>query len=295
MSRPSKSGLDYFPHDTDATTNEKLEVLQSLYGNDGYAFYFKLCERIYHSENAELDVSNADAVALFCRKYLLIPPERFQEILRIALKLGCFDAEAYEQRKVLTSEAIKRIAGVVFEKRKEMQERYGKRRDQSLPDSDPLVSDAKTAILPQKPGFSSRKPISDIEKGFPFTRESKVKESQDININNISAFGVKGDQGEERDLHQVSAAEISEDMRREAGEVWSKVLHELERQVSKANYRTWLEKSRGLLYDGQFFVVGVPNSFVADYLNKNLCSLIEKTLIEVTKSECGVFFLVENG
>ncbi len=65
--------------------------------------------------------------------------------------------------------------------------------------------------------------------------------------------------------------------------------------MSKANYRTWLEKSRGLVCGGKVFVVGVPNSFVADYLDKNLRSLIEKTLIEVTKNESQVYFLVEHG
>jgi hypothetical protein len=77
MSRPAKSGLDYFPHDTDACGDEKLEALQSLYGNDGYAFFFKLCERIYRTGEAELDISDAETVQILSRK-LLITPERFE-------------------------------------------------------------------------------------------------------------------------------------------------------------------------------------------------------------------------
>jgi hypothetical protein len=47
MARPKKEGMDYFPHDTDAVNDEKIEALRLLYGNDGYAFYFILLERIY--------------------------------------------------------------------------------------------------------------------------------------------------------------------------------------------------------------------------------------------------------
>jgi hypothetical protein len=91
MARPPKSGLDYFPHDTDASSDDKLEALQLLYGNDGYAFYFKLCERFYNSENAELNISDAKTIQILCRKHLLMVPEKFSEILATALKFGCFD------------------------------------------------------------------------------------------------------------------------------------------------------------------------------------------------------------
>lgn len=38
MARPRKEGLGYFPHDTDAVNDEKIEALRALYGNDGYAY-----------------------------------------------------------------------------------------------------------------------------------------------------------------------------------------------------------------------------------------------------------------
>ena len=42
MARPRKEGLDYFPHDTDAASDEKIEALTIIYGAKGYAFYFIL-------------------------------------------------------------------------------------------------------------------------------------------------------------------------------------------------------------------------------------------------------------
>ncbi|GAI50196.1 unnamed protein product, partial [marine sediment metagenome] len=52
---------------------------------------------------------------------------------------------------------------------------------------------------------------------------------------------------------------------RSAQEIWETALGELQIQVNKANYRTWLEKTVGLSYQGNQFVVGVPNTFVAEY------------------------------
>ena len=71
---------------------------------------------------------------------------------------------------------------------------------------------------------------------------------------------------------------------RSAQEIWDTALGELQIQVSKPNYRTWLEKTAGLNYQDNQFVVSVPNTFVAEYLDKNQRSLIEKTLISLTSS-----------
>ncbi len=81
---------------------------------------------------------------------------------------------------------------------------------------------------------------------------------------------------------------------RTAQEIWDTALGELQLQVSKANYRTWLEKSRGLSYQDNHIILGVPNTFVAEYLDKNLRSLIEKTLIGILQSDVQVSFTVDN-
>ena len=71
---------------------------------------------------------------------------------------------------------------------------------------------------------------------------------------------------------------------RSAVEIWDAALGELQIQVSKPNYRTWLDKTVGLSYQEDQFVVSVPNSFIAEYLEKNQYSLIEKTLVGITAS-----------
>jgi len=69
-------------------------------------------------------------------------------------------------------------------------------------------------------------------------------------------------------------------------------LGELQIQVSKPNYRTWFSKTIGLIYHDNQFVIGVPNTFAAEYLEKNQRSLIEKALNGLTSPGVQIAFRV---
>jgi chromosomal replication initiator protein len=75
-------------------------------------------------------------------------------------------------------------------------------------------------------------------------------------------------------------------------EIWETALGEMQVQVSRANYRTWLSKTIGLSYEDNKFVIGVPNTFAAEYLEKNQRSLIEKALSGLTAPDVQVLFQV---
>lgn len=123
MARPRKEGLDYFPHDTDAVNDEKIEALRALYGNDGYAFYFILLERIYRTNNLELNISDAEMCQILARK-IGVSEEKFNQMLETAIRWNCFDREMFEKKGILTSNGIKKRAAIVLEKRLKMREKY---------------------------------------------------------------------------------------------------------------------------------------------------------------------------
>jgi chromosomal replication initiator protein len=77
-----------------------------------------------------------------------------------------------------------------------------------------------------------------------------------------------------------------------ATEIWETALGELQVQVSKPNFHTWLEKTTGLSHEDNCFVVGTPNAFIAEYLKRHQCSLIERTLINIIHQEVTVTFSV---
>ena len=78
-----------------------------------------------------------------------------------------------------------------------------------------------------------------------------------------------------------------------AQQVWEAALGELQVHVNKPNYRTWLSKTHGIGYEKDKFLVGVPNTFVSEYLERNQRSLIEKVLRGITKEEVQVHFRVD--
>ncbi|OGO19808.1 MAG: chromosomal replication initiator protein DnaA, partial [Chloroflexi bacterium RBG_16_50_11] len=75
-------------------------------------------------------------------------------------------------------------------------------------------------------------------------------------------------------------------------EIWQTALGELQVQVSKPNFRTWFNKTVGLSSQENQFVIGVPNTFAAEYLEKNQRSLIEKTLAGLTSPGVSAVFQV---
>lgn len=75
-------------------------------------------------------------------------------------------------------------------------------------------------------------------------------------------------------------------------ETWETALGELQLQVSKPNFRTWFGKTVGLSYRDNQFVIGVQNTFAAEYLEKNQLSLIEKALDGLTSPGVKVVFQV---
>jgi chromosomal replication initiator protein len=68
------------------------------------------------------------------------------------------------------------------------------------------------------------------------------------------------------------------------------VLGELQSQVTRTNYDTWLRDTVGLRYQGDQFVVGVSSPFAIEWLETRLQSLIKKTLIGITGDGLDVLF-----
>jgi len=77
-----------------------------------------------------------------------------------------------------------------------------------------------------------------------------------------------------------------------AKEIWERALGELQIQVSKANYITWLKNSQGISHQDNSFVVSVPSIFVAEWLSKRLYSLVRKTLANIIGKDIDVQFVV---
>jgi chromosomal replication initiator protein len=75
-------------------------------------------------------------------------------------------------------------------------------------------------------------------------------------------------------------------------EIWQAALGELQLQVNKPNYNTWLKDTEGIDYNDDLFIIRTPNTFVAEWLESRLLSLIKNTLGKLVGQMVEVQFYV---
>ena len=150
MARPKKNKVDYFPHMV--TSGKTLYILEQKWGNDGYAFWFKLLEIIGDTEGHYFCTENdADWEFLIAKTH--VTGETASEILETLAKLNAIDPELWEKNIIWSQNFIDNIQDV-----------YLKRR----------------LSVPKKPlseGFWPENPQQN-DVSVPKMRQSKVKESK---------------------------------------------------------------------------------------------------------------------
>ena len=77
-------------------------------------------------------------------------------------------------------------------------------------------------------------------------------------------------------------------------EIWEAALGELQVQITKPNFDTWLKETEGIKYRDEVFVISAPNAFVAEWLESRLQSLIKKTLASIIGSPVEIKFTVKS-
>lgn len=105
MSRPQKSGIDYFPLDVMFFSDPKIKILKARYGVDGIAVYIYLLCEIYRS-GYYLQL-NDDSIYIFSDD-LKMSPEKVMQVLNFLLERSLFDNKLFQSDKVLTSAGIQR-------------------------------------------------------------------------------------------------------------------------------------------------------------------------------------------
>lgn len=74
--------------------------------------------------------------------------------------------------------------------------------------------------------------------------------------------------------------------------IWKAALGELQLQVTRPSYETWLRDTTGVSFGDGEFVVGTPNAFVAEMLEQRMYSLISQVLERITTHKVDVRFQV---
>lgn len=184
MARPTKLGLDYFPHDTHTDEDTALQLLEAEFGLDGYAVYFKLLESIYAQGYAKQ--WGEDECLLFAKKMGAVTVPKLSEIIKGCIRRSLFDEGVYNLFQILTSKAI------------QLRWLEAKRKDVSAIDPKVCLIEqtAKGVSSPQKndkneeKGVFAAKTLVNSAKtpvNAKTTPQSKVKESISNSSNNNNA------------------------------------------------------------------------------------------------------------
>lgn len=100
MGRPQKVTVEYFSHDTNASSGRTLFILQNKYGNDGYAFWFKLLELLGRTEGHFYSCNNPSEW-----EYLLaithVSNDIGNSIIQTLLELESIDSDLYKTSKII--------------------------------------------------------------------------------------------------------------------------------------------------------------------------------------------------
>lgn len=99
MGRPRKQTVDYFPHFVSTDSRTRF-ILEQNWGNDGYAFWFKLLELLCRSEGHYYDLSEA-ANGKYLEALMKVDAETASNILDTLADLGNIDRDLWEERKVV--------------------------------------------------------------------------------------------------------------------------------------------------------------------------------------------------
>jgi len=119
MARPQKQTVNYFSHDTDASEKKTLTIIQNKYGNDGYAFWYKLLEILGKTNGHYYCFEDpADWEFLLAKTHIPVP-EIAGNILETLATLDAIDKNLFHEHQVIWSQNfVDRLKGV-YKKRDE--------------------------------------------------------------------------------------------------------------------------------------------------------------------------------
>ena len=178
MARPTKLGLDYFPHDTHTDQDTALALVEAEFGLEAYAVYFKLLEFIY-SQGYAIPWGSDECLLFAKRIGAFGASSRISEIIKGLVRRSLFDERVFNSFQILTSASIQ--VRWLEAKRKKVEDI--EKNIRLVPDNRtaPEVSAPKIGVNTSENGvFAAKTPVSTVKTpvSAEITPQSKVKESR---------------------------------------------------------------------------------------------------------------------
>lgn len=114
MARQERNNVDYFPHNV--THGKKMFYLRSKFKNDGYAVWFMLLEQLGKADYHYLNLSD-EIQLMYLSSEFMVSEEMLSDIINILVKFGDFDADLWNNHKVLYNEKFVQNISDAYKKR----------------------------------------------------------------------------------------------------------------------------------------------------------------------------------
>lgn len=117
MARPRKNTVDYFPHQ--CVSGKTMFVIEQEFGNDGYAFWFKLLELLGQTEGHVFDCRNVSEFRFLLAK-TKSSEDMANKILGLLKDLGAIDGPLWEKRVIWCQNFVDGLSSVYHNRKVEM-------------------------------------------------------------------------------------------------------------------------------------------------------------------------------
>jgi len=114
MARPLKHTVDYFPHFVNS--GKTLLILQNEFGNDGYAFWFKLLSLLCKTDGLVYDYNNSASWRLLLAE-TFVTEDIANKILQLLADIEAIDRELYLKKIIWVQNLVDNL-GDVFTRRR---------------------------------------------------------------------------------------------------------------------------------------------------------------------------------
>jgi competence protein ComGF len=104
--RKDKNTVDYFPHYVNH--GKTLFIIESKFGLEGYAAWFKILEMLGKSENHYIDCRNTADWEFMCAKIQLMTVE-LKDVIDLLAKLNAINAKLWENKIIWSENFVKNI------------------------------------------------------------------------------------------------------------------------------------------------------------------------------------------
>lgn len=136
MPRPLKRTVDYFPHFV--TAGKTLLILQNEYGNDGYAFWFKLLSLLCKTDGQVYDYNNPAAWRLLLAE-TCVNEDIANKVLQLLSEIEAIDPALYVKKIIWVQNLVDNLGDV-----------FTRRRNGSVPEK-PVIADNNPVNVNRKP------------------------------------------------------------------------------------------------------------------------------------------------